>query len=302
VPSFGALILLLLVGSLLLTALLAGLVKPGVDALVRSSESVADALKADPGTGLYDYGRVYRRLGMLVVLVVAVAMRRRLGAVRILGFGRDDARLRRYAAGLVAGLITWSAFIGSLVLLGRKTIELRAPDGLAGLLLGSAVSAVIVGLLEETVVRGYLIGGLRRTWPLQGAVLASSALYSLLHFMRATYEVGPGSDPWAGFRTLGAHLRALRPELAGGFVGLLLLGVVLACAYVWSRSIPFAAGLHSGWVFLIMIEKTYLVERAGTRGLYGEGGILAGPLGWLFLLLVLAGLYLALARGRAESP
>jgi membrane protease YdiL (CAAX protease family) len=292
----------LLVGSMLLTAVLCAPLKPAIDAWVAASPAFADALHHDAVDGVYDYGRVYRRLGLLVLLVALLVGRRWLGPVTILGFGRDDLRVRRLVSGIAIGGLTWAVFIGFLALIGQRTLDFRVPDGLPMLLLSSAVAALAIGLFEETLVRGYLLGGLRRDWPVLAAVVASSALYAALHFMRMTVKVQPGWDAMVGVKVLGEHVGALlRSDVLGGFVGLTLLGVVFAGAYLWSRSIPFAAGLHAAWVFLIMIEKTYLVERGGTRGLYGPGGILAGPLGWAFLLLVLSGLWVFLARRRGAA-
>ncbi|MFQ5532997.1 MAG: type II CAAX prenyl endopeptidase Rce1 family protein, partial [Candidatus Methylomirabilales bacterium] len=97
-----------------------------------------------------------------------------------------------------------------------------------------------------------------------------------------------GHDLDVGLGALLAHVRPLvQPAIVFPFVGLLLVGVVLAYAYLWTNSLPFAIGLHAGWVFLGKIDGLLIRERTGIPWLYGEQGVLAGAVGWIFLLLML---------------
>jgi membrane protease YdiL (CAAX protease family) len=90
-----------------------------------------------------------------------------------------------------------------------------------------------------------------------------------------------------GVQALVAHLRPLgRPEVFFPFVGLLLLGAVLAYAYLWTDSLPFAIGLHAGWVFLVMTAGLLLREPTGIGWLYGKQGVLARPVGWTLLVFM----------------
>ena len=66
-----------------------------------------------------------------------------------------------------------------------------------------------------------------------------------------------------------------------------LLGMLLAYAYLWTDSLPFAIGLHAGWVFLVMTPGLLLREPTGIEWLYGEQGVLAGAVGWTLLLLMI---------------
>lgn len=293
-PSFAiriGLVVLLAFGA---TVVLAGVVKPGLDRLIAASDVVAHSVRFDPTTGSYDFGRVFRRLFMVTTLAVVVLARRWLGRVPMMGTRRGDGRAVFLASGLGAGVVSWLVFVTLLAALGRRSLGLTDLEGWVGGVAAAVPAALLVGLVEEWALRGYLLGGLRREWPVVAAVLATSALYSLLHFLKAPVRVEPGFDPWVGAVTLGEHFRALAgPGVPAGFVGLLLVGVVLSYAYLWTRSLWFAVGLHAGWVFMMQTERYFVNGPTGQRAMYGEGGLLAGWLGWGFLLATLAVLFAA---------
>ena len=290
---------LVLTGVFLATVAVAPLAKLGIEALLGAVPQLSDALHLKLSGGEYDFGRVYRRLFMLVALILVLLARRWLGRVALVGMDRDARRARMFGGGLLLGVVSWTLLLVVLALTGRRTLDL---DPAAGWMTGIASAlavALLVSLIEELAIRGYLLGGLRREWPLAAAVLATSALYSALHFLKAAVPTAPGWDPGIGLRALIAHFRPLgEPRVLLPFVGLTLVGIVLAYAYVWTRSLPFAIGLHTGWVLMIQLEGVFVSEPPGQAGIYGERGILAGAPAWIFLLLMLAVLRLA---GRRES-
>jgi membrane protease YdiL (CAAX protease family) len=154
---------------------------------------------------------------------------------------------------------------------------------------GLALAAgLLVGVIEETIFRGFLLGGFLQDRSRLAAVLLSSSLYSAAHFLRGKVPVTSGSDLGVGLRALFAHVRPFtQPMILFPLIGLLLVGVVFAYAYLWTNSLPFAIGLHAGWVFLAKIDGFLLQGQTGVEWLYGKQGVLAGALGWIFLLMML---------------
>ncbi len=299
-PSFAARIGVVILLVFATTALAGTLLKPAVDALIGVSDTIAHHTRFDPETGTYDFGRVFRRVFMLAALVVVVSSRKWLGRVEMLGTGRADARWRLLGTGFAAGVVSWLAFAACLVVAGRRGIAVDLSQGFLGDVAVALIASLVVGLIEEWALRGYLLGGLRREWPALPAVLAASALYSVLHFLKTPVQVERGFDPLVGVTTLIEHFRALgAPGVPAGFVGLLLVGVVLSYAYLWTRSLPFAIGLHAGWVFLMQTEGHFVDGPTGQGAMYGRGGVLAGWFGWGFLLAMLPLLY---AGARALRP
>jgi membrane protease YdiL (CAAX protease family) len=269
-----------------LSVLTAPLVKVAVEWL-QPTLPLSTPLAPDTAGGAYDFGRIYRRLLLLLTLLLGTLGRKWLGPISLRGIGAGSRPGRRLGSGFVLGCFSFALFLTIFLLSGERTLAPSAPADwfrLAGRALGSAF---VVGVVEETIFRGYLLGGFLRDGSRLGAVLWSSALYSAVHFLRAPVRVTPGLDLGVGFQALGAHLRPLgRPEVFFPFVGLLLLGVLLAYAYLWTDSLPFAIGLHAGWVFLVMAAGLLLREPTGIEWLYGEQGVLARTVGWILLLLM----------------
>ncbi len=294
---------ILLGGVFLATVVLAPLVKLALDGLIGTAPGIADTLRLRLDDGVYDFGRVHRRVFLLVALVAIVGARRWLGGVPLLGVRGDEGRLRALGLGLAAGIVSWSAFLLLLLAAGRRTLDAEPAAQWLTALPAAVVTALLVGLVEETALRGYLLGGLAREMPRVAAVLLSSALYSVLHFMRAEVPVQVGrTSPGIGLEALLAHLGPLAdPAVLGPFVGLSLVGVVLGYVYLWSRSLPLAIGVHAGWVLLIRLDGLVFLEPLGQRGVYGKDGVLAGVGGWLFLLLLLAA-FRPLAAWSARAP
>jgi hypothetical protein len=208
-----------------------------------------------------------------------------------LGFAFSRAAVTETLSGLGLG----AALIGG-------TLALLLVTGSAGFAAdsGTAVDYVsslswtllyfwIAAASEEIWFRGYgfqaLVEGLG-AWP---AVVASSALFSLLH--------------------------ASNPNIAAaGFANIFLAGVMLAVAYLRTRSLWFATALHAGWnwamasLFDFPVSGLNLIDTPLYDGVEsgadwwtgGEFGLEAGLAGTLLLLIGI----LILMRGPAprEAP
>lgn len=276
----------LLMGVIGLSVLTAPFIKGAVEWLQQAFPS-STLFDLGPTGGPYDFGRIYRRHLLLLTLLLGTLGRKWLGPISVKGIGTGSRRGRQLGSGFVLGCVSLTLFLTVFLLTGERSLAPAVPAGWSWRVGRALVSALVVGVVEETVFRGYLLGGFLRDGSRLGAVVWSSALFSAVHFLRAPVRVTPGLQLDVGLQALGAHLRPLgRPEVLFPFVGLLLLGMLLAYAYLWADSLPFAIGLHAGWVFLVMTASLLLREPTGIEWLYGEQGVLARVTGWALLLLM----------------
>ncbi len=190
------------------------------------------------------------------VLIAAVALLwPTIRALRIrsradLGIEPDPRGWTRLGVGFLAGFLCMAAF-GALVLhLGVYRLKAEPPWGdLAKI----AVSAFTVGVLEEWLFRGAMLGIFRRAMGKWTAVFWISAIYSILHFVKPPRVTIPDEqiDWLTGFRVLPSCFEKFaEPALLGaGFTTLFLLGWILGWATVRTRALWLGIGLHAGLVF-----------------------------------------------------
>lgn len=284
---FGARLGCLLIGILGLSVLAAPVAKAGMEWLQHIFPWTISLLRVDT-TGPYDFGRIYRRLLLVLALLLGYLGRRWLGPIRLRGIDSPKDAGYHLASGLFLGCFSFGLFLAILALLGERTLAPHVPSDWPLAVGGALAAGLLVGVIEETIFRGFVLGGLLQERSRLAAVVLSSALFSATHFLRGNVPVTSGPDLGVGLRAIVAHFRPfVQPGILFPFVGLFLAGVILAYAYLWSNSLPFAIGLHAGWVFLAKIDGFLLKEQTGIEWLYGSRGILAGILGWIFLLVML---------------
>lgn len=175
-------------------------------------------------------GRVAENAGFLVMLgsallagwaMVVFVDRRRPGA---LGFALYPAAVKESAAGLGIGGAMLGAAVALLAVANMArwvADEGTMPEYVAALATSFAFFAVAAAA-EEAVFRGYAFQALVQgvgVWP---AVVGSSALFALLH------ANNPNVTPVA-------------------LANIFLAGVMLAVAYLRTRSLWFATAVHLGW-------------------------------------------------------
>ncbi|HEX2187483.1 MAG TPA: CPBP family intramembrane glutamic endopeptidase, partial [Longimicrobiaceae bacterium] len=144
-------------------------------------------------------------------------------------FGAMGFPLGRAAAGeSVTGTLVGAVFLGVTVLLIAATGGARwGPDSgtVAGYLefaAGTLAFFAVAAAVEEVVFRGYPFQVLEREMGPWVAVLATSLVFAAAH----------GSNP---------NVRPL------GLANIFLAGVMLAAAYLRTRSLWFATAVHLGW-------------------------------------------------------
>ena len=111
-------------------------------------------------------------------------------------------------------------------------------------------AAVTVPLIEETFFRGLILGILLKSGRRFFAMFITSALYSIVHFLKAPDHTSSIVTWTSGFNSIAhAFVQFVDPMLvAAGFTTLLLIGWILADARLQTRSLWLPIGLHGGWI------------------------------------------------------
>jgi membrane protease YdiL (CAAX protease family) len=132
-------------------------------------------------------------------------------------------------------------------------------------------SAVAVAVIEEIIYRGTLLTLLARLFAWPTALVLSSIIFSLLHFLaRADYAEPTTWD--AGLALLPAMLAGLVDfqNMGAAAVNLFLAGMLLGMAYGRTGTLYLSIGLHAGAIVSIKMSLTFTAPnepcgRCGTR-------------------------------------
>jgi membrane protease YdiL (CAAX protease family) len=198
---------------------------------------------------------------------------------------------RKLFGGLLLGFLTLAAVAGIAVGCGARAFApAMNAHKIVAAIFGAAATAALVGTLEEILFRGGIFGGLRRVlyWPF--ALLISSVVYALVHFLQSAEPAGPiGWD--SGLILLPVMLRGFADvhALLPGFFSLTLAGVLLGLAYQRTGNLYFSIGLHAGWIFCLKIydQLTVPAPQAATW-FWGSGKMTDGWLAFFALAATLA--------------
>ncbi len=222
-----------------------------------------------------------------VGLVAPAGQKSRLAGGFLLGFG---------SLALLAGL----ALAGH----AREFNANLTATGLGMNILAAAGTATVVAGVEELLFRGVIFGALRRVFSWRGALLLSSMIYAIVHFLQKPQLHGPVT--WlSGLELLPQMLRGFGewPVLIPGFFNLTLVGLLLGLAYERTGNLYFSFGLHGGWVFWLRIQDQLTRPTTGASvRWFGSGKMIDG---WAALLVLgLAGVLLVrrLPAKSGEDP
>lgn len=215
------------------------------------------------------FDKVMRRLVTAACFAGAVLYRWRIEKETVRGWGlkKTPSNLKDFVKGALWALATVGFVVILAVPLGADLVKTQTdPAELLPVLLTYPLLGLAVGLFEETFFRGFILQTLLpgSKW---GAVILASIFFSVVHFLR------PGFNPVTAV-PMG--------------VGLFLAGLVLAGAFLKTRSLWLPIGIHAGWVFLIRLHKE-LFEPIGPPvrwALFGDNIFLGGPVGWVGLSIV----------------
>jgi membrane protease YdiL (CAAX protease family) len=112
------------------------------------------------------------------------------------------------------------------------------------------LASISVPFIEETFFRGIVLGILLRTRRKLLSVIAVSALFAEVHFLKGS-EREPVIVTWtSGFQSIADAFAGFGDAMMvlAAFATLFLIGCILADARVLTRSLWLPIGLHAGWI------------------------------------------------------
>ena len=277
------------------------LLAPWLHAAVQALAPSVPALESVARMG---FGRYVNR-GLLVAALVGLPFYVRASGIRRwrdVGVARPVA-WRRLAAGFALGFVSLAAVCSVALLAGGRQLRGdRSAGELTAEFAGALLTAAVVAVIEELLFRGAIFGGLRRAMPWGWALLASSAVYGIVHFM--TRPVSPETIDWlSGLRVLPTVLAGMTElrTLVPAFPSLTLAGVILGLAYQRTGDLWAPIGIHAGWIFWLKFYGllTKSVPGADTW-FWGTRKLTDGWMAFFALAIVLAAV-LALGRRRSVT-
>jgi membrane protease YdiL (CAAX protease family) len=255
-------------------------------------------------------GAPFHRFVDRALLILALAglwpLLRAFGAtsLREVGLTLPYGQSKKLFGGLLLGFFSLAIVAGMAVGFGdRVFVQNLTPHKIVGTIFGGIATAAIVATLEEILFRGGIFGGLRKViyWPI--ALIVSSMIYALVHFLQRA-EI-TGAIHWnSGLILLPRMLsgfvdfRALVP----GFFNLTLAGILLGLAYQRTGNLYFSIGLHAGWIFWLKTYSAFTADapRAATC-LWGSGKMIDGWLAFFVLFFILL-IFKFLPLGEKRRP
>ena len=134
-----------------------------------------------------------------------------------------------------------------------------------------ALTAAVVAVLEEILFRGAVFGALRKVFHWAFALLLSSMIYAIVHFMEPARLTGEVT--WlSGLELLPRMLAGFTDVQAifPGFLNLTFAGILLGWAVPAHGRPVFSIGLHAGWIFWLKSV------RSADRGNGRRGSLVVG--------------------------
>jgi membrane protease YdiL (CAAX protease family) len=203
-------------------------------------------------TGLAQFGfeAFFHRALMLGALLFLWPFLRalRIKGPRDLGLACNRRWGRDVAIGFLISAIPVLCCGVFLVALGNYTMRTHVAGHAVAAV---ALTAAVVPFIEETLFRGLFLGVLLRSNRPLTAVLLSSGIFSIVHFLKAPDQTTTSAGWTSGFISLTHSFdQFTEPMLVlAGFTTLFLIGVILAHARLHTRSLWLPIGLHAGWIF-----------------------------------------------------
>ena len=197
----------------------------------------------------FDFETFFHRALLVSAVVLLWPL---LRSVRIrkpadLGLRPDNRRWLHFGGGFLWAVlplaVCGSALVAAHVYSLRSTIAWE-PLG------RTVLAAIAVPFIEEAFFRGLILGVLLRTGRKYSAMALTSALFSVVHFLKAPEGTSRAVTWLSGFNSIGhSFVQFGEPLLVlAGFTTLFLIGWILADARLRTASLWLPIGLHAGWI------------------------------------------------------
>ena len=290
--SYKKIIFLFLI-ILFFSCILAPIKKVPLDFMLEKTGFMADTV--DYENGMYDFGKVMRRIMMVAALIVFLVLRKslRFGALVSSGLKIRPGFLKQFLFGFLLAGTPLLIYYGLGLLTGAWIIHIDYDSAGTTILyiIKYAMIACLIGIIEEILFRGFVLQSFLESMSLPVAVCACSLIYSMLHFFKADVFVSTGFQPFVGFTTIALFFKPIFFEFfknLPAIIGLFLVGVVLSYAFIKTKSLYLSIGLHTGMVFMMKADGMFLVRVREKLGwLFGDSKLVTGVLVWSLLILIL---------------
>ena len=171
--------------------------------------------------------------------------------------------------GLMIAAVSIQAMIAAYLALVGFSSAHRSGGEIVGRVALALVAAVLAPPLEETVFRGFLQRELVKGLGWSAGWMIAAAIFMFAHFLKIPVELD--SQPvhlWSGVTAIGAAFTnfgtsIVLPENFGKGINLLLVGLILGGVFQRAGTLWMNAGLHSGWIFGLLLF-TGLTQRNET--------------------------------------
>jgi membrane protease YdiL (CAAX protease family) len=290
--SYNKIIFLFLI-IVFFSCILAPIKKVPLDFMLEKTGFMADTV--DYENGVYDFGKVMRRILMVVALIVFLVFRKslRFGALVSSGLKIRPGFLRQFLFGFLLAGLPLLIYYGLGLLTGAWIIHIDYDSAGVTILyiIKYALIGCLIGVIEEILFRGFVLQSFLESMSLPVAVCACSLIYSMLHFFKADVFVSTGFQPFVGFVTIAQFFKPIFFEFfinIPAIIGLFLVGVVLSYAFIKTKSLYLSIGLHTGMVFMMKADGMFLVRVREKLGwLFGDSKLVTGVLVWFLLIFIL---------------
>lgn len=231
-----------------------------------------------------DFESVSNRCVLVTAIVLFVVLFRKFGfdSWREIGFSTNKKVFwKDILKGLGLGILIMSPVIAGLLITENRIIDTGFSwsfNNLFSLLIKAAAAGLLIALVEETLFRGAMLTAFQRQNSVWFAVISTSLLYALVHFLQPEIDQNPNTLNWlSGFSVLiNAFLPLLTPmHYIDSFIALFLAGVLLAIIKTQTNRLALCIGIHVAWVIIIKMLKratnpNYNSEYAFLTGSYDK--------------------------------
>jgi membrane protease YdiL (CAAX protease family) len=250
-----------------------------------------------PSLAKEPFHRFVNRSLIFLALAGIWPLMRSLGtsSLRDIGLVKPSGQWQKLGAGFLLGFVSLAILaIAALMFHGRIVDQKLTLARAAGRLSNVGLTALVVAVLEEILFRGGIFGAARKVFHWRWALIFSSMIYAIVHFLDEAPLNGPVK--WnSGFEVLPRMLAGFGDwqTVIPGFFNLTLAGMLLGLAYHRTGNLYFSIGLHAGWILWLQFYRTLTspAHNANTW-FWGSGKMIDG---WI-AVLVLSLAFVVLAK------
>jgi membrane protease YdiL (CAAX protease family) len=198
----------------------------------------------------FDFETFFHRALLIAALLLLWPLLRsiRVGRLSDLDLAANPRWPRHLAGGFVLSAVPLVCCGAVLIALHIYSLRSSVAWGAFGKIIAATA---FVPFFEEGLFRGLILGILLRSGRTSSSVLVTSALYSIVHFLKAPERTSTIVTWSSGFNSIiHSFSQFTDPALvAAAFTTLFLIGWILADARLRTRSLWLPIGLHAGWIF-----------------------------------------------------